>query len=392
MADHYSGPRILSDPAADITDLFAFPSPTRAGYLVLVLNVFPSAVPTALFSDALTYRLRVRSLTSAGSGATARFIPADDEYTFDFTFTQPTSPPSGSDTLTQKGLCVAAGGERVDFLVGEEASDQSGRLRIFTGPRLDPFFMDLVGAATTEQLEKLSFKPDATNSLDGANVLSIVLELDSVSVFGSDVGSLLAVVGETVTRGGHPFRLERMGRPEIKNVVMAGKKFDNVNKDLEIRDLYNEEDAFSVRSEYEGAYRARLNANLCFLDQLDGTTNWMLVEGGTHPLTELLLADFLVVDQGKPFCEDGWFEIETALIAGHPHTTCGGRSLNDDIVDTLYTVLVGGIDGDRIRDGVDQATQPATRTFPYLRPPSANPTDLLAVLAARLTPVEGSAS
>ena len=57
MADHFSGPRILFDPASDIADVFAFPSPERPGHLVLVLDVFPAAAPTALFSDAIRYRL-----------------------------------------------------------------------------------------------------------------------------------------------------------------------------------------------------------------------------------------------------------------------------------------------------------------------------------------------
>ena len=29
MSDHISGPRALSDPIADITDVYAFPSPER---------------------------------------------------------------------------------------------------------------------------------------------------------------------------------------------------------------------------------------------------------------------------------------------------------------------------------------------------------------------------
>ena len=43
MADHFSGPRALADPASDITDVFVFPSPERPGHLVLVLDVFPIA-------------------------------------------------------------------------------------------------------------------------------------------------------------------------------------------------------------------------------------------------------------------------------------------------------------------------------------------------------------
>ena len=162
-----------------------------------------------------------------------------------------------------------------------------------------------------------------------------------------------------------------MGRPEIKNVILRTTKFDPVNRDLEIRDLYNAEDAFNLSRDYLGAYRARLNANLAFFDRLDGKTDWPLDEQGGHPLTELLLADFLVVDTSKPFADDSFLEIERAVLAGRPHTTCGGRPLNDDIVDTLYTVLVGGLDGPRISDGVDQPTQPPSRSFPYLIAPQS---------------------
>ena len=37
-------------------------------------------------------------------------------------------------------------------------------------------------------------------------------------------------------------RFERVGRPEVKNLMLAPKQFDTVNRDLEIRDLYNMED------------------------------------------------------------------------------------------------------------------------------------------------------
>jgi hypothetical protein len=265
-------------------------------------------------------------------------------------------------------------------------------VRVFAGPRLDPFFINLAGVLAANATEKLAFGPGARNSLEGMNVLSIVVEIDPEAVFGPDRGPLLAVVGETVTSGGRPVRLERMGRPEIKNVVLSSKKFDPVNSDLEIRDLYNEEDAFAVRPDYAGAYRARFNANLAFFDRLAGPTAWPLDDQDVHPLTELLLADFLVVDISKPFREDGCFEIETALLADREHTTCGGRAPNDDIVDTMYTLLVGGVDGSRISDGVDRATQPATHSFPYLVAPNLNPPDLMTVLAALSAPPEEAAA
>ena len=170
-----------------------------------------------------------------------------------------------------------------------------------------------------------------------------------------------------------PIRIERFGRPEIKNVIMSMKEYDKVNRDLEMRDLYNLEDAFHMSKDYRGAYRARLNANLAAIDRLDGKTDWPLGPDGAHPLTELLLDDYLVVDVSKPFAEDSYFEIERAALQGRPHETCGGRSLNDDVMDTIYTLLVNAGNGPRISDGVDQATVPACEDFPYLAPPNPPP-------------------
>jgi hypothetical protein len=391
MADHFSGPRALADPASDITDVFAFPSPEQPGHLVLVMNVFPAAEPTALFSDAVSYRFRLRSVAATIAGGTPAFMVDEDEYTFDVTFA---APVQGGDAGRpgQAGRCTMPGGVEIPFRVGEEQPTEMHGLRIFAGARVDPFFIDLEGVLGTEAQEQLAFRPRAANLLEGMNVLAIVIELDVARVLGSDTSPLVAVVGETLTSHGHPFRLERMGRPEIKNVILRTSKFDPVNRDLEIRDLYNAEDAFNLSRDYLGAYRARLNANLAFLDRLDGKTDWPLDDQGGHPLSELLLADFLVVDTSKPFAEDSFLKIEQAVLAGHPHTTCGGRPLNDDIIDTLYTVLVGGFDGPRISDGVDQSTQPTSRSFPFLIPPNPNPPDPTTIFAALSAPPEEAAS
>ena len=379
MADHFSGPRALADPASDITDVFAFPSPERPGRLVLVLNVFPIAAPTALFSDALIYRFRLRPVMATRAGGTPAFVTGTEEWTFNLRFTQPT--PLGGD---QTGTCTALGAA-ISFTVGDEQPTEAAGLRIFAGQRLDPFFLDLAAESANHTLERLTFRTHGVNTGEGANCLSIVIEFDIATVLGPDTGPLLGVVGETLTSG-HPVRLERMGRPEIKNFLLQDKKFDPVNRDLEIRDIYNAEDAFNLSPSYVEAYRARLNANLAFFDRLDGTIDWPSDEHGNHPLTELLLADYLVVDTSKPFTDDSFLEIERAVLAGRPHTTCGGRPLNDDIVDILYTLLVGGLDGPPISDGVDQATQPATRSFPYLVAPNPDPPDVMSVLSAASAP------
>ena len=125
---------------------------------------------------------------------------------------------------------------------------------------------------------------------------------------------------------------------------------------------------------YQGAYRARLNANLAFWDGIDGKADWATDANGDHPLTDLVLADYLVVDLTKPYVEHGSFlEIELAARRGEAHETCGGRALNDDVMDTIFTQLINAGNGPIIRDGVDQATRPASHTFPYLAAPNPGP-------------------
>jgi hypothetical protein len=116
-----------------------------------------------------------------------------------------------------------------------------------------------------------------------------------------------------------------------------------------------------------------MNANLHFWDGLDQKTDWPLDAHGAHPLTELLLADFMVVDVSKPYAEDSYLEIERALLHGASHNTCGGRTPNDDVADTFLTMLVNAGNGPSINDGVDGQAVRASNTFPYLVPPDPNP-------------------
>ena len=369
MSDHISGPRALADPIADITDVYAFPSPEQTDRLVLVVNTLPMAKPSDRFSDGLLYRFRLRPLGApTADGRDWRFVPADEEYVLDCVFS---TPDTGADEPSQVGTCTSPAGDEVSFQVNDPAGGSGAGLRVFAGVRWDPFIMDARAALTTLATHELAFTDPGSIFLDGKNVLSLVIELDTRLLGGA---SLIGVVAETLTRGTFNVRIERVGRPEVKNMMLAPKEFDQVNRDLEIRDIYNMEDAFHLGDSYGSAYRARLNANLAFWDGLDGKTDWPTDEHGNHQLTELVLADFLVVDVTKPYVEQGsFFEIELAARQGVPHQTCGGRTLNDDVMDTIFTQLVNAGQGPTIRDGVDSATAPATRAFPYLAPPNPNP-------------------
>src|SRR5436305_7879888 len=117
MSDHISGPRALAQPIADITDVYAFPSPERPGHLVLVQNTLPFAPPTALFSDGLVYRFRLRPLTAAGPGDAAPFAVVEEEFVFDCVFSD---PAAGDGARGQEGVCTTPAGDTVTFQVDDE--------------------------------------------------------------------------------------------------------------------------------------------------------------------------------------------------------------------------------------------------------------------------------
>src|SRR3954463_16555400 len=293
MSDHISGPRALADPIADITDVYAFPSPETPGRLVLVMNTLPFAKPFDAFSEGLVYRFRLRPLSAPAAGGPVAFVPGAEEFAFDCVFS-PHTHAGGDERVEQNGTCTTPGGETVEFRVNDVEGGEAHGARVFAGLRWDPFMMDAPAALKTIATGRLQFTDPGSIYLDGKNVLSIVVEVDCTRVFGG--GELVGMVAETLARGKFAIRIERVGRPEVKNMMLAPKQFDPVNRDLEIRDLYNMEDAFHLADGYLGAYRARLNANLAFWDGLDGKADWAPRADGSHPLTELVLADFLVVD------------------------------------------------------------------------------------------------
>lgn len=365
MSDHLSSHRALQDPVIDVTDLYAFPTPGAAGRLTLIMNVFPSARPGAAFSDAVAYRFRLRTATVHPGRPQLTTVGAT-EHSVTVTF-------SDLEGFRQTAALLTSNGSARRVAVGEQAHAGDDSLRLFAGLRLDPFFMDAPAEVRTRQTGRVAFQTKGRNSAEGQNVLSIVVECDVRAAFGDDIGPVVAVVAETTTLGEPAARFERKGRPELKNIMLSQNGNDPLNRDLDLRDPYNQEDAFALSSTYLAAFRARIDANLDFFNGLDQRKDSGLKANGTYPLTDVLLDDFLLVDISKPYREDGFLEIELAALQGRTHTSCGGRALNHDVIDALYTLIVNGIDGDPVSDGVDRATVPAGTAFPFLAPPNDDP-------------------
>ena len=243
VSDHISGPRALADPIADITDVYAFPSPERPGQLVLVMNTLPFAPPSARFSDGLVYRFRLRPLTAARQRRPAPFAVGAEEFVVRLRLLRrrctATAPRADQD-----GTCTTPAGETVAFSVDDEQGGSAHGVRVFAGPRWDPFIMDAPAALKTIATGQARVHRSGRD-LPGRQERPQPRRRGRLrQLLGG--AELVGVVAETLTRGKLNVRIERVGRPEVKNMMLAPKQFDQVNRDLEIRDLYNMEDAFQL--------------------------------------------------------------------------------------------------------------------------------------------------
>src|SRR5262245_31563035 len=200
MSDHVDGPRSIGDPAADISDLFAFTSPENAARMVLAMCAFPSAGEDAMFSNVVDYAIAVRRVTVGGVGNSASFQPADDEIRFSFRF-QPLERDAAG-RMQQRGVGTLPDGRTLSLIVNDEkgAATPDGDFPVFAGLRSDPFYLAWIASSLTK----------VPNLLQNDNVLCIVVEFDTRRVLDPARGSLFGTIAETPPipqppgRIGHP--------------------------------------------------------------------------------------------------------------------------------------------------------------------------------------------
>ena len=362
MSDHVDGPRVIGDPAADVTDLFAFTSPADPTRTVLAVDVFPFAGEEAMFSNVITHSIAVRRASVAGVGDATKFRTADPEVRFSFTFDTLEKNPGGGKPI-QRGTCTLPGGQTLRFVVNDEkgASTPDGTFRVFAGLRSDPFYL----AWLVESLRKFQ------NLLLHDNVLCILVEFDARRVLDPDKGSLFGVIAETVpiqrpgSYIGHSVpRIDWVGRPEhtnfrLNNPALAGSD--------DVRDLWNQQTPFAISEAVQPLFLQRLKESLRNWDMRDGKEDW--TPAALEANARMFLDDFLLFDVAKPITDASFLEIERSTLNGKPYQTGGGRTVDANVIDILLTWLVNR-DREFLQGGATGATKPGTKAFPYLASPN----------------------
>jgi len=188
-SDHIDGIKTSLDNAADVTDVYAFTSPSDPGKLVLIMNVHTLAWGKSRFSNAVDYEFRIRPIDDPIASREQRIV-----CTFSGGLALVDAKQHAECTLY-----LADGSETISFSTRSGTyraggAGESGGTRVFAGVRSDPWFLDL--AKTLKFNAGLPTVGPGINGLWGQNVLSIVVEVDKTRLGGP----LLAVTGQTVRR------------------------------------------------------------------------------------------------------------------------------------------------------------------------------------------------
>jgi hypothetical protein len=173
-------------------------------------------------------------------------------------------------------------------------------------------------------------------------------------------------------------QVDRAGRPLITILLVPNS----------LKDDYNAASTFGepLSRTLQDALTARLQAldTLAIGDAGPDPVDWPF-DAGAHPLLPMLATDTLLVDTALSCVSpDGGFaasylDIEREIFpqifqSNAVHTTCGGRTPSDDVVDTTLTLFITG-DRDAaapVTQGIAGPSRPPTTTFPYLAEPYSN--------------------
>lgn len=372
-SDHVDGPATTQHRVTDLTDLYAFPTPNKIGFLTIILDAYAAVAPNGHFSDKVDYTIYVRR-AALRTGASVG-VDTHDEVAIRCTFVTPEADDAHTSTCrTDAGLGATV---QANQLLPLGATDG---FRLFTGRRSDPFFFNAAFAAVYASKGKL-LAPRNQDLISGLNTLTVVIDVEVSKLFPAETPSLLALAAASTTRdtADGPIRhLDRIGRPEISNISLIAHE-----DEVDLRDAYNAEPPFAVPADHVATYRERIAKNLLFFDKIDGQTDWTDV--ARSAMSELLVDDFLIVDVSRPCDQPSFLEIERSLLTGAEYQTCGGRKPTDDVMDILFGLYTGGVGGPPIRDGVDSPGGRTMREFPWLAAPDdSQPSAIKTFLTNRL--------
>ena len=418
-SSHREAPAITEDPVADLTDLYAFVSPDRPDSTTFVMNVDPFQNPAGgpnfnKFGDDVLYELNIDNNGDAVADIKYQFrfkTSYSNPNTFLYNTNQVTSvddpdlnrkqtytltevrgkdsKPIGQNLLTAPAYVGATRSTPNYRTTAAGASHQleQGAIRVFAGPRDDPFFADLGAIFDLGGLRPLNafhiIKQPTARGIDyvgGFNVSSIVLQVPSgrITNAGDPVVGVWATTSRRVGEGsgnGNWKQVARLGNPLVNEVVIP----------VGMKDTFNASSPDKDAQFAKSVLDPELGKLIPFLYGPSGIKVPTTVDAGLpaafagrQDLAVIFLTGIPGINKSKTFSAPSeMLRLNTASAkSAYPN----GRSLTDDVIDASLQVVAGanplvkdptftGFPNNALGDGVDANDREFEPRFPYVSLP-----------------------
>src|SRR4051794_1423347 len=433
-SSHREAPRIMLDPAADNTDLYAFTAPDAPGMLTVVSNWVPLQNPAGgpyfgkldpearyyvkidntgdgvedvayrwqfhnRFRNPNTFLYAVPPVSSI-SDKNLNFVQ-----TYDLYYERYKNGREVSDKLVVKNVPVAPDNvgpktmpDYAHIAAGAIHGMPNGG-RTFVGPADDPFFVDLGSVFDGINIDKpgrpaigLGNQGGGHDDLAGYNVDAFVLQVPQAAVTrdGKAVGSAKAanaVIGvwTSTERKAIPVardhgkvrwqQVSRLGNPLINEVIIPIGLKDSYNA-TQPKDDLKHFGAGALAPEPARILNALFHLGIKETDRTDVVQALLTgIPGLTQIAPKAVPADTLKFNLGvPPTASPSRFGALAGDTGGFPN----GRRLADDVTDIELRVIGGALlkpeDGGKqlpLGDGVDQNDKAFRTSFPYVALPDS---------------------
>jgi hypothetical protein len=434
-SSHREAPKILADPTADNTDVYAFTAPDAPHSLTVVANWIPLEEPAGgPYFGKLDPRARYYvKIDNTGDGRAdvayrwkfkQKFLKPDsflDQGNFVQSYDLYKETYKGKHEHSHKiasNVPVApanAGPKTTPNYAATQAATirgLSGGGKTFVGPSDDPFFVDLGAVFDGINIDKpgrpnigLGNQGGGKDDVAGYNTHSFVLQVpesqvtrDGKSVSDAKAGNAAVGVWATTERrrvsvlrhgkrhGSRWVQVSRLGNPLINEVIIPIGQKDKFNRTSPADDLKNF-GKYALNPEPARLLNALFKLGVKETNRTDIVQALLtgvpgLTQIGSHPAP----ADTLKLNLGvPPSASPSRFGVLANDLAGFPN----GRRLADDVTDIELRVIAGALlkpsEGGKqipLGDGVDQNDHAFRSSFPYV----ALPTDGITGLTKRTEP------
>jgi len=391
-SSHREAPLIAEDPAADLTDVYAFRSPDKPNTVTILANVIPGEDPGAgpnwyTFSPNARYNLKIDTNGDVRPDVIYRF--QFQRKTGQFFLGDTAQPFTVTRVAGGKSTVVARGttppnniGPRSTPKYGELTaksivSFDDGASKAFAGQRDDPFFGDVGAIFDLVAIRKGTGNAGGGKDFFagyGVHTFGIQVPIADLTAKGDTIGTWASVERKKVTTRGARTRdaggwvqVNRLGNPLVNEVVIP----------TGLKDLWNSQQPWN-ESAYKKYYESPILAAV-----INKLYKLGAPETGRDDLVAVLLtgvpklnytgpklADVLRLNLSIPVTKEPQ---RLGVLAGDNQGWPNGRRLGDDVIDTAEQAVGGFLKGTKLPlgDGVNGDDVELLGSFPYVADPKS---------------------